>query len=206
MDIDISKMFKDKNKEIFKNSLTLEMERNLESLKNTTDNCVALEINKLYLFFNKYFQEISIEFKKEELLGILYRERKEINDIVNKKIEEKKHRIKDNFLDAYDEEELDEVFIEKYYEQLQQETEIVNNAISIDVAEEICTNFSPIISKKYKLESVDQLDRIHSRIDILFKDNVISRIKEQTIFRDESLINMAKESLKKYIELNKNTT
>ena len=61
-------------------------------------------------------------------------------------------------------------------------------------------------SKKYKLESVDQLDRIHSRIDILFKDNVISRIKEQTIFRDESLINMAKESLKKYIELNKNTT
>ena len=87
MDIDISKMFKDKNKEIFKNSLTLEMERNLETLKNTTDNCVALEINKLYLFFNKYFQEISIDFKKEELLGILYRERKEINDIVNKKIE-----------------------------------------------------------------------------------------------------------------------
>ena len=45
-----------KNKEIFKNSLTLEMERNLDALKNTTDNCVALEINKLFLLKN--FQKI----------------------------------------------------------------------------------------------------------------------------------------------------
>ena len=48
MDTDISKMFKEKNKEIFKNSLTLEMERNLDALKNTTDNCVSLEIKKLF--------------------------------------------------------------------------------------------------------------------------------------------------------------
>ncbi len=206
MDVDISKMFKDKNKEIFKNSLTLEMERNLETLKNTTDNCVALEINKLYLFFNKYFQEISIDFKKEELLGLLYREKKEINDIVNKKIEEKKQRVKDNFLNVDDKkEELDEEYIEKYYKELQNETEIINNSIEVDIAYEICTNFSPNILKKFKLESVEQLERIHSRIDILFKDNIISRIKEQTLFRDESLMNLAKASLKKYIELNKNT-
>lgn len=206
MDEDISKMFKDKNKEIFKNSLTLEMERNLETLKNTTDNCVALEINKLYLFFNKYFQEISIDFKKEELLGLLYREKKEINDIVNKKIEEKKQRVKDNFLNVDDKkEELDEEYIEKYYKELQNETEIINNSIEVDIAYEICTNFSPNILKKFKLESVEQLERIHSRIDILFKDNIISRIKEQTLFRDESLMNLAKASLKKYIELNKNT-
>ena len=158
MDVDISKMFKDKNKEIFKNSLTLEMERNLETLKNTTDNCVALEINKLYLFFNKYFQEISIDFKKEELLGLLYREKKEINDIVNKKIEEKKQRVKDNFLNVDDKkEELDEEYIEKYYKELQNETEIINNSIEVDIAYEICTNFSPNILKKFKLESVEQL-------------------------------------------------
>ena len=89
MDMDINKMFQDKNKEIFKNSLSLEMERNLESLKNTTDNCVALEINKLVIFFTKYFNEINIEFKKEELLGLLYREKTDINNIVNNRIEEK---------------------------------------------------------------------------------------------------------------------
>ena len=49
MDIDITKLFKSKNKEILKNSLQLEMERNLDTLKNTTDNCVSLEINKIFL-------------------------------------------------------------------------------------------------------------------------------------------------------------
>ena len=206
MDIDISKMFKNKNKEIFKNSLTLEMERNLEALKNTTDNCVALEINKLYLFFNKYFQEISIEFTKEELLGFLYRERKNINDIVNSKIEEKKKRIKENFLEKENEDDvLEENYVDKYYEELQKETELINQEIELEVKEEICTEFAPNIAKKYRLETVEQLDRINSRINILFKDNIISRIKEQTVFRDESLKNMAKESFEKYNELNKNT-
>ena len=79
MEMNINKMFQDKNKEILKNSLILEMERNLEPLKNTTDNCVALEINKLGMFFKKYFLEIDIKYKKEELLGILFREKNKIN-------------------------------------------------------------------------------------------------------------------------------
>lgn len=206
MDTDINKMFKDKNKEIFKNSLILEMERNLEALKNTTDNCVALEINKLFLFFTKYFQEIDVKYKKEELLGFLYRERKEINDIVNAKIEEKKVRLKENFLEQEQEEEvLTNEFLDKYYEELKKETERINEEIEVSLKKEICTEFSPKIIKKYKLESTDQMDRINSRINSLFSDNVISRLKEQTTFRDESLRNMSIESFNKYTNLNKNT-
>ena len=206
MDTDISKMFKEKNKEIFKNSLTLEMERNLETLKNTTDNCVALEINKLFLFFKKYFQEIKIEYKTEELLGILYREKKNINDIVNSKIEEKKQRIKSNFIDKENKEDIiTEEFITEYYQVLINETQIINEEIEIEVKKEISTEFSPKIIKQYKLETVEQSERIHSRINVLFRDNVISRIKEQTKFRDESLKNMAYESYNKYLELNKST-
>ena len=206
MDTDISKMFKNKNKEIFKNSLTLEMERNLETLKNTTDNCVALEINKLFLFFSKYFQENSIDFKKEELLGILYRERKSINDIVNNKIEEKKQKIKEYFLEKENEEDiLEQEYIDNYYEELKKETEVVNNDLAVNISEEICTEFSPKIANKYKLESIDQLERINSRINVLFKENIISRIQEQIKFRDESLKNIAKESYEKYVELNNNT-
>ncbi len=206
MDTDISKMFKEKNKEIFKNSLTLEMERNLETLKNTTDNCVALEINKLFLFFKKYFQEIKMDYKTEELLGILYREKKNINDIVNSKIEEKKQRIKSDFLDKENKEDiLTEEFINEYYQVLLNETNKINEEIEIEVKKEISTEFSPNIIKKYKLETIEQSERIHSRINVLFRDNVISRIKEQTKFRDESLKNMAYESFNKYLELNKST-
>ena len=206
MDIDIGKMFKDKNKEIFKNSLTLEMERNLEALKNTTDNTVALEINKLFLFFSKYFSEINIKYKKEELLGILYQERKRINDIVNSQIEEKKTRIKENYLEKETEEEiLTKEFLEEYYQVLTEETKRVNESLDIKIKEEVCIEFFPKIIKKYKLDSIEKKDRINSRINILFLNNILTRIKEQTEFRDDSLKNMSVESFNKYLELNKST-
>ncbi len=207
MNIDINKMFKDKNKEIFKNSLTLEMERNLDTLKNTTDNCVALEINKLFLFFKKYFHECNISFKKEELLGFLYKEKKIINDIVNDEIENKKRRIEEKFLTKDNKEEtLDDEYLDNYYLVLKNETTIINESIEKKIAEHITIEFTPEIIKKYKLNTIEQSERIHSRINILFKDNIISRIKEQIIFRDESLKNMSHESYNKYLDLNKTTT
>lgn len=207
MDTDISKMFQDKNKEIFKNSLVLEMERNLEALKNTTDNCVALEINKLAMFFTKYFNEMNIECKKEELIGLLYREKTEINNIVNAKIEDKKNRLKDSFLSKDIEDDvITEEYLNNYYETLSKETETLNNELDLLLKKEICTEFFPDILRKYKLTSKEQEERINSRINILFKDTIIRRIKEESLFRDESLKNMCTESYNKYLDLNKRTT
>jgi len=207
MDIDINKMFREKNKEIFKNSLILEMERNLEALKNTTDNCVALEINKLTIFLKEYFLENNIKYKKEELIGLMFREKNKLNNIVNSKIEEKKQRLKEDFLaKEIAEDVLKEEYLQEYYELLTKETEQINDEIDIQLKTEICTNFSIEILKKFKLSTKDQKERINSRINILFKDRIISRIKEETIFRDESLKNMCKESYNKYLELNKQTT
>lgn len=205
MDIDVNKMFENKNKEIFKNSLTLEMERNLEALKNTTDNCVSLEINKLFIFFKNYFEEINVEYEKEALLGFLYRERKKINDIVNSKIEDKKNRIKENFLLKEEDGILTNEYLNEYHNELLKETERLNEELDIELKEEICTNFYPELLKKYMLESTEQVERINSRINVLFKENVISRIQEQVRFRDESLKNMSIESYKKYQNLNETT-
>lgn len=206
MEININKMFQDKNKEIFKNSLTLEMERNLEALKNTTDNCVALEINKLIIFFKKYFLESNITYKKEELFGLLYREKTKINNIVNSKIEEKKQKIKEEFLDKETKEDIiSEDYLDEYYNVLTSKTNQLNEELDVLLKTEICTEFSKEIISKYKLTTKEQEERIHSRINILFKDTIIRRIKEETIFRDESLKNMCLESYKKYIELNKQT-
>ena len=55
------------------------------------------------------------------------------------------------------------------------------------------------------MEKEEYSERIHSRINFLFKENVISRIKDQITFRDESLKNMMKESYKKYLDLDKST-
>lgn len=206
MDKDINKMFKDKNKEIFINSLILEMERNLEALKNTTDNCVALEINKLIMFFTKYFEETNIKLKKEELIGFMYRKKTEINNIVNGKIEEKKQKVKEDFLSKPIESDVvTQEYIDAYYEALSNETQALNDDLDLLLKKEICTVFCPEIIKKYKLNTKEQEERINSRINILFKDTLIRRIKEETLFRDESLKNMCAESFNKYLDLNKRT-
>ena len=206
MDIDYNKMFKEKNKEIFKNSLTLEMERNLDALKNTTDNCVSLEINKLFLFFKNFFQENDIDYKKEELLGILYKEKMIINDLVNNEIEEKKKRLKEEFLESnFDQDIITEEVIDNYYKKLKEESLTISDKIELLISEEVCTNFTLNLIKKYKLEDESQLERINSRVSVLFKNNITSRIKEQIVFRDDSLKNMAKESFNKYLNLNDKT-
>ena len=126
--------------------------------------------------------------------------------MVNKKIEEKKNNIKKYLLDEKNEnEELTNDFIDNYYIYLKEETEKMNFDIDLDVKKEVCTVFTPNLIKKYKLDSEEQNERINSRINILFKDNVIGKIKEQSEFRDESLRNMSIESYEKYLNLNKST-
>ncbi len=207
MEEDLGKMFREKNKEIFVNSLTLEMERNLNALKSTTDNCVALEINKLAIFFKSFFKENNIKFKKEELLGLLFREKTEINKIVNNRIEEKKTNIKENFLDKYsseDEKPLSD-FLDEYSEFIKNETIKMNDDLDISLKTRICLEFSNNIIKKFKLTSEEQQERINSRINSLFKDTVLKRIKDESMFRDESLKNQSIESYQKYRNLNENT-
>lgn len=207
MDKDINKMFQEKNKEILTNSLILEMERNLESLKNTTDNCVSLETNKLLQFLTSYFDEQQIEYKKEELQGFLYREKEKINKIVNSIIEEKKNRIKENYLQKeITTEVIDEQFIKDYYDELEKETGLINDDIDIEVKKEISMSFFQELLKKYRVSTIEEQERLNSRVNILYCQTIIKRIKEQAEFRDESLKNMAKESYERYLNLNKSTT
>ena len=158
------------------------------------------------MFFSKYFEEVNIKYKKEELLGILYKEKVKLNNIVNTKIEDKKIRIKENFLNKeINDNEIKEEYLDSYAEELQKETERLNSELDLALKKEICTNFSGEILKKYKMTDINQIERINSRINILFRDTVIRRIKEESEFRDESLKNMSSESYKKYVDLNSKT-
>ena len=206
MDENIGKMFRDKNKEIFLNSLTLDVERNSDALKSTTDNCVALEINKLSVFLKSYFKEQKIPYKKDELQGILYREKVELNKIINNRIEEKKVNIVEGFInDSKEKDNILSNFLEDFSKTLDDETNKMNEDLDLAIKTRICLDFSQYIIKKYDLQSEEQIERINSRINILFKDIVIKRVKDETMFRDESLRNQTKESYDKYRNLNENT-
>ena len=206
MDIDITKMFENKNKEIFINSLTLEMERNLDTLKTSTNNIVALEINKLIVFFKDFFKEYEVDYTKEELIGFLYKEKIELDNIVNERIEEKKKNIRDVFFkEEVPEKIITDKFIERYFDKLKEETELLNSDLDIKLKDKICIEFSEELSKRLKLSKPEAKERLNSRINILFKNSIISRICDESYFRDESLKNFTNESFKKYVDLNRQT-
>ena len=206
MDKDLTEMFESKNREIFINSLTLEMERNLNTLKSTTDNIVALEINKLILFFKKFFEENKVKYSLEELIGFLYKEKLEINKIINDRIELKKENIKGKFfIEEIPEKIITDKFLEKYFEKLKEETKLLNEDISLSIKEKTCLELYPELLKRLRLRSLSSKERINSRINILFKDSIINRVADEAKFRDESLNNFSKESFKKYVELNRQT-
>ena len=205
MEENLGEVFREKNKEILLNNLTLEIERNLNALKSTTDNCVALEINKLAIFFRSFFTENNIDYKKEELLGLLFREKIEINKIINDRIEVKKQNIINDFIGKYKEEEFLSNFLDEYKKFIKEETRKMNEDLDASLKSRICLEFSTYIIKKYKLTNEDEIDRINSRINNLFQETVIRRVKEETEFRDESLANHSEESFKKFRLLNENT-
>lgn len=206
MDENLGKMFREKNKEIFLNSLSLDVDRNSDALKSTTDNCVALEINKLFLFLKNYFKEQKISFKKEEVLGFLFREKVELNKIINNRIEEKKQNLKDGFIkESIEKDSIMSNFLDELFKAIDDETIKMNDDLDLAIKQRICLEFSQYIIKKYDLKTEEQIERINSRINVLLKDTLIKRVKEETEFRDNSLKNQTKESYEKYRMLNENT-
>ena len=206
MDENLGKMFRDKNKEIFLNTLSLDIERNSDALKSTTDNCVALEINKLFLFLKNYFDDEKIPYTKEEILGFLYREKIELNKIIGNRIDLKKNNILNGFIKENKEKEnILSNFLDELSKVIEDETSKMNDDLEIAIKTRVCLEFSQYIIKKYDLKNENQLERINSRINVLLKDTIIKRVKDETSFRDESLRNQTKESYEKYRLLNENT-
>ena len=107
------------------------------------------------------------------------------------------------YLSSVDEEIIEDQFLKDYYESLTNGTKEICEKINIRITEDISSKFKEQIITKYKMKKVEEIERIDSRVTILFKDTLIRRISEEFKFRDDSLINMCKESFNKYLNLNK---
>lgn len=82
----LDKLFYEKNKEILKNKLILDINNNTDSLRLTLSNVIMLEMNKLYKHLVKLFEENGIKYSDEELKQIIEDEKTKLNDIVLKEL------------------------------------------------------------------------------------------------------------------------
>lgn len=206
MNEDINKLFEIKNKEILINSLILEMEKNIDTLKNTVDNCLSLEINKLIIFMKKYFSEAKIKYTKESILTLLYNEKNTLNKVIEKEINRKKENIRNKYLERVKEDSrFTEEELNNYFEILKEETKVFLNNLEPIIDNEIVNVFYINVLKEHEITEEEQIERLSSRINNLFRKSILEKIKIESEFRDESLKNMAEASFKKYLSLNEQT-
>ena len=205
MDKDITQMFLTKNKEILEKSLMFEIDRNLDALKQTTDNCIILEVNKVYNFLKKFFEEIEFKYDEKKLKELIKNIRNKINSTVNEKIEEKKKNLEEYIKEKKKQEIVPEESITNYYNLIDSTTEETNTYLEKVIKEEICTEMTPSLFKNFKLKEEEHQERIRSRVDGLLSDVIVRRMKEEILFRDNVLKNMCEESYKRYLQLNKQT-
>lgn len=85
----LDKLFYEKNKEILKNKLILDINNNTDSLKLTLSNVIMLEMNKLYKNLIKLFEENGIKYSKVELKNLIEDEKTKLNDIVLKELSQR---------------------------------------------------------------------------------------------------------------------
>lgn len=89
----LDKLFFEKNKEILKNKLILDINNNTDSLKLTLSNVIMLEMNKLYKNLIKLFEENNISYSEEELKKIIENEKVKLNDIVLKELSNRQEMV-----------------------------------------------------------------------------------------------------------------
>lgn len=82
----LDKLFYEKNKEILKNKLILDINNNTDSLRLTISNVIMLEMNKLYKHLVKLFEENKIKYSDEKLRKLIEDEKTKLNDIVLKEL------------------------------------------------------------------------------------------------------------------------
>lgn len=82
MNDSLDKLFYEKNKEILKNKLILDINNNTDSLELTLSNVISLEMNKLYKNLIRVCEENKLEYSIQELKELIEKEKSSLNSIL----------------------------------------------------------------------------------------------------------------------------
>lgn len=97
MNGNIDKLFYEKNKEILKKKLLLDIENNNDSLKLTLDNVISLEMNKLYKSLVSLCKQNKLDFSDKKLMELIESEKVKLKNIVLEELN-KRQRVLEQYI------------------------------------------------------------------------------------------------------------
>lgn len=206
MDKEVQKMFEEKNKEIIKNNLQLDIERNIASLDDTLINIfnnnfdVAIK-NIISMYEDSRYQESS-----STVIKLMNKLKMDTYGILNKLITDKKDKLINKILDI----DFKEKDMEEYYNLVFSTTDEIKTVFSSDdifkLKDKCIKDFDNYSEKVLNDDAIYiTKSRVNDYITYRLFGKIEERVNMEFTLRDNSLRNKGKESYEKFQDLSRKT-
>lgn len=204
--MDINKMFMNKNYEILKNKLDLDINNNADSLNHTISNFIDLKAIGLNKYICETYDDLKIIYEENEIKKLIEKESNILKELFLKYIEERKNQISLFFNKDIDATTITDEYIKDYHGHIDDLTDDFKYKIEVATREEICTKFSTNIIEIYKLPDQYTKEKLLEYINKSYCNNIIEKIISESILRNSTLKNLAQEAFERFKSMNEKTT
>ena len=202
---DINDMFMEKNFEILKNKINLDMDNNADSLNHTISNFIDLKEITINRYLMDLYDGLNIKYNEDKIKKYVSEEAEKLKAISLECILLRKEKIAKYFDKKVDYKKIDDTYIEEFHNYIDNLTENLENDIDLKIRDEVCTKFSPELSNLYKLPDEESHEMIINYINDFYCDTIIDKIKNEVLLRNETLKNLSLEAFDRFKSMNEKT-
>ncbi len=198
-------MFQEKNYEILKKKLDLDINNNADSLNHTMSNFIDLKAIGLTKYIFEVYNSSNIKYDEEKVKELIDKEAETLKEIFLKHIKKRQEQISSFFNADVDFTKITDIYLDEYHEHIDNLTDTLEENIKLDVLSEICTNFSETIVKLYKLPDEVSKENLIEYINNSYCNSLIEKIKSEATLRNATLKNLSKEAFERFKSMNAKT-
>ncbi len=202
---DINTMFMEKNFEILKNKINLDINNNADSLNHTISNFIDLKKITVIRYLEDTYNDLNIKYKNNKIDDFLEEESKKLKEISLEQIINRKNKIAEYLDRDVDFSKIDDKYIEDFHKYINDLTDELDSNVEVALREEICVNFSPKLSVIYKLHDIESKDNLVDYINNSYCETIIDKIKSEVRLRNETLKNLSLEAFERFKSMNEKT-
>lgn len=201
--MDTNRQFLEKNQEIFKNKLNLEINNNSDSINLVLQSRINLKLEGLNKSIKQFLKEKQIKFEQEDLTEVFNLNKQ----LMREKILEELILRKDSLASFLEEEQekIDEDYIKLYKERIDEIEKEFNKNLKNKINEATFLSLSSSLFKTITLSSEEEKEVVNGKIKFLLNDPLHDSIDEVTVYRTNILKNNLDSSYNYYLKMNKLT-
>ncbi len=203
VDIDINEMFSEKHQKMFFDKLRLDLDNNTDTFKLATKNIIKIEMAKLLSSLKKIYDKYSLDIDDELIKQILNDSKNSMRESTMIVIDEKRDKNKNYVSNQENQSSNTKKFLKEYSKQIDDNELPFEENLNLAIKEETEVSLYNKLMNAYSCVNEEMHQDILTTININFSQTLFNRISGESMHRNQTLKNMAEETYKKYLDLDK---